>query len=237
MEYQNARIFTNSLGLQAVVERKVSQSDAGSDMPHAMQADVDTTDYCFVQEVVDGSLEILQTAIKLSESNVLGYSPVRVFLRITTASIFLLKGLSIGVSASKLRTSLDILTRGIAALKSASLDDMHVGLRYAQLLEMHLVRLQKNFAPSVRPSTFATRPPSADKESSMTNTCEGAATSRSALPGAVGLGSDDLFGQSDLMEDWMTLPFDPSLISFGPGDTQGFAGLDDGALDFIWNLE
>jgi len=35
------------------------------------------------------------------------------------------------------------------------------------------------------------------------------------------------------MEDWLALPFDPSMAPFGPESAQPFG---DSALNFIWNL-
>ena len=37
-------------------------------------------------------------------------------------------------------------------------------------------------------------------------------------------------------DDWLALPFDPSMAPFGLSGVQTFQGLDDGSLDFIWNL-
>jgi len=215
-----------------VVERRRTESGPSLSGVQAEEITIDSTDYGFIQEVVDGSLKILQTAITLAENNVLLYSPVRTFLSITTASIFLLKGLSLGVGATKLRTSLDTVTGVISALRSSALDDIHLGSRYAILLELHVARLKESFVPSRRPPNFATRPPSMEHRQASDMDEE------NALPSAGGMASMmELDGQTDQVEDWLTLPFDPSLVPFVPGDTHGFSWLGDGTLDFIWNLE
>jgi len=37
--------------------------------------------------------------------------------------------------------------------------------------------------------------------------------------------------------DWLSLPFDPTMAPFGPGGASTFpVGLDDDGLNFIWNL-
>jgi hypothetical protein len=238
IEYQYARLYTNSLGLQAVVERTLAQSGHNPNPDCAAHITVYSTDYGFIQEVVDGSLEILEKAAELAEAQTLMYSPMRMFLRITTASVFLLKGLSLGVSATKLQTSLDTLNRGIAALRSGTLDDVQLGPRYATLLEIHVTRLQSSFVPSARPPSFLTRPPSMEHSSSPlmdTNGTYPLVNNTSQLissdPGGMEVG-----GRDDL-EDWLTLPFDPSLVPFMETDTQGLSWLGDGTLDFIWNLE
>jgi hypothetical protein len=37
-------------------------------------------------------------------------------------------------------------------------------------------------------------------------------------------------------DDWLSLPFDPSMAPLGTDGTFGFPALDGNALDFIWNL-
>lgn len=236
IEYSYARIYTSSLGLQAAVERILTESpqhDVG-----LLSAEIDSTDYGFIRDVVDESLEILEVAIKLATTQVLLYSPVRIFLRITTASVFLLKGLSLGVNATKLNTALSTLTQAIGALRSGALDDMHLGSRYATLLERHVENLQKSFIPSARPPSFATRPPSIDD-----NDAEGAFSALESGnprvdPPAGGFSLDSIGAANGSgIEDWLTLPFDPSMVPFLPGDNQSLSWLADGTLDFIWNLE
>jgi hypothetical protein len=238
IEYQYARLYTNSLGLQAVVERTLAESGQHPSPDCTAHLTIDPTDYGFIQEVVDGSLEILEKAAKLAESQVLMYHPLRTFLRITTASVFLLKGLSLGVGATKLQTSLDTLNRGIAALRSCTLDDVHLGSRYAALLEIHVSRLQSSFIPSARPPSFATRPPSTEHNSAPSM---GASGMYPQINNTSQLMDSDLGDMQevgpDALESWLTLPFDPSLVPFAPTDTQGLSWLGDGTLDFIWNLE
>ncbi|KAJ9640387.1 hypothetical protein H2199_005926 [Coniosporium tulheliwenetii] len=146
IEYQYVRIYANSLGMQAVVERTLEEADSSEGSPdEALAMSLDAADYDFIQEVVDGSCAILQKVIKLAETGALLFSPVRIFLRITTSAIYLLKGLSLGVWTKKLQSSLDILDRSIVALRSSTLDDMHLASRYATLLDLHVARLRKSF--------------------------------------------------------------------------------------------
>ena len=232
IEYQSARIYANSLGLQAVVER--IQAETGSQQQQQRQEDrapitIDPTDYNFTQAVVDGGLAVLRIATRLGHSGSLTYAPVRIFLRVTAASVFLIKGLGLGVGAGKLRAALEVLTRCIAVLKSSTLDDVHLGSRYATLLEMHVAQLQHSFVASRRPPGFATRPPSAEGVL-VAGSADTAASEAMQLDG--GLGSE-LAGP---MEEWLTLPFDPSLVPYVPGDNLGFSSLGNSTLDFIWNL-
>lgn len=119
IEYQYVRIYTNSVGMQAVVERTLAETDTDVPQDEILPLNLEPRDYDFIQEVVDGSCQILQKVVQLSESGALRYSPVRIFLRITTSSIYLIKGLSLGSRNQKLQSSLDILDAAIRALRAS----------------------------------------------------------------------------------------------------------------------
>ncbi|KAJ9667364.1 hypothetical protein H2201_002565 [Coniosporium apollinis] len=238
IEYQYVRIYANSLGMQAVVERTLEEADSSEGSPdEALAMSLDAADYDFIQEVVDGSCAILQKVIKLAETGALLFSPVRIFLRITTSAIYLLKGLSLGVWTKKLQSSLDILDRSIVALRSSTLDDMHLASRYATLLDLHVARLRKSFVVSSRPPRLPTRPPSADRvvnEGSGGDTIgSGLADGTADFGGFSGGGDGGVDGMFGATDDWLALPFDASMAPFAPGDVPGF---EDARLDFIWTL-
>ncbi|RYP90141.1 hypothetical protein DL770_003763 [Monosporascus sp. CRB-9-2] len=235
VEYQGTRIYTNSLGLQAIVERTLAES--GED-PASGQFNLNSTDYSFIQEVVDGCLETLKLAIRLAEKKVLTFAPLSMFLRITTASVFLLKGLGLGVSTTKLRDSLDILTRAIAALRTCQSDDLHLSSRFATLLEMYVIRLQEKFIPAARPPSYGTRPASVNSQAPTctdNNHTDWQMDFGSQIPSIDSMGL--INAESGIVEHWFTLPLDPSLVPFVPDDSQGFQWLGDGSLDFVWNLD
>ncbi|KAF2268918.1 hypothetical protein CC78DRAFT_558083 [Lojkania enalia] len=232
IEYQYVRIYTNSLGMQAVVERTLAETDSDGPQENILSMTVEPRDYEFIQEVVDGSCQILSKVSQLAESGALRYSPVRIFLRITTSSIYLIKGLSLGSRNAKLQSCLDILDRAITGMRSSTLDDMHLASRYATLLDTHVSRLRDSFIVTSRPPRLPDHGTSFDK---------GATSGMDFLNNhnAVGSGIAALAGDvSSLMpdDDWLTLPFDPSMAPFGLDSQQNFQGFDDGNLDFIWNL-
>lgn len=232
IEYQYVRIYTNSLGMQAVVERTLAEADAEGLQDEAAPMTITPIDYDFIQEVVDGSCQILQKVCQLAESGPLRYSPVRIFLRITSSAIYLIKGLSLGVRNTKLQCSLDILDRAIHALRSSTLDDMHLASRYATLLELHVTRLRGNFVVSSRPPRLPTRPASVDRTAS--SGLEFLNNQNAGGSEIAGLAEDVTSMMS--ADDWLALPFDPSMAPFGLGGVQPFQSLDDGTLDFMWNL-
>ncbi|EGE04445.1 C6 transcription factor [Trichophyton equinum CBS 127.97] len=281
IEYQFVRVYTNSIGMQAVVERVLNESDPDVVMDDVRQANMDEIDYEFIQEVIDGSCSLLQKVTTLAENGALRFSPVRIFLRITSSSIFLLKALSLGVRNAKLQESLDILTKSIQALRSSSLDDIHLASRYATLLDSLLSRLRRSFVlsnknPKVSRST--TRPSSVTPLSKTQNASpatQGLQASpqqpqqqqqqqqqqlphplqqtqvQQYSPGGVGSApmnssmdvsnnpvfEDPISSLNDISaDDWLSLPFDPSMAPFGDGGNQAWSGFEGANLNFIWNL-
>ncbi|DAA76019.1 TPA_exp: Uncharacterized protein A8136_1056 [Trichophyton benhamiae CBS 112371] len=279
IEYQFVRVYTNSIGMQAVVERVLNESDPDVVMDDVRQANMDEIDYEFIQEVIDGSCSLLQKVTTLAENGALRFSPVRIFLRITSSSIFLLKALSLGVRNAKLQESLDILTKSIQALRSSSLDDIHLASRYATLLDSLLSRLRRSFVlsnknPKVSRST--TRPssvtplPKAQNTSPATQGLQASpqqpqqqqqqqqlphplqqAQVQQYSPGGIGSApmnssmdvsnnpvfEDPISSLNDISaDDWLSLPFDPSMAPFGDGGNQAWSGFEGANLNFIWNL-
>ncbi|KAJ5773155.1 hypothetical protein N7457_008051 [Penicillium paradoxum] len=238
IEYNFVRVYTHSVGMQAVVERAVAENDPNN-FDGVRPMTIDPTDYEYIQEVIDGCSQILQKVTHLAEAGALRFTPVRIVLRITSASIFLMKALSLGTRQAKLQESLDVLERSIKALKSNALDDVHLSTRYATLLEMHVSRLRHNLIASSRAaknSQVATRrssmgpppwpdagdrsnPPSAQASQDVT-------PDLGFIPSLNDIGADD----------WLSLPFDPSMAPFGMTHGCQFPMYEGGALDFIWNL-
>lgn len=248
IEYQYVRIYTNSVGMQAVVERTLAETDTDVPQDDILPMNLEPRDYDFIQEVVDGSCQILQKVVQLSESGALRYSPVRIFLRITTSSIYLIKGLSLGSRNQKLQSSLDILDAAIRALRASKccipqhcvlsthdrsgvLDDMHLASRYATLLELHVARLRDSFVVSSRPPRIPSRATSAERNGTTGMDFLNNHAGQSALAGLAG----DVTGMMP-DDDWLALPFDPAMAPFGLDNQQNFQSFDDGTLDFIWNL-
>lgn len=236
IEYHYVRSYTNSLGMQAVVERTLAESDPDGHQDETISMTIEPRDYEFIQEVVDGSCQILQKVTQLAESGALRYSPVRIFLRITTSSIYLIKSLSLGVRNAQLQASLDILDRAIHAMRQTSLDDMHLASRYATLLDTHVSRLRESFVVASRPPRLPSRNVTLDKGSSsgmdfLNNHNAGSSGIAALAEDVSNLIPDD---------DWLALPFDPSMAPFGLDSAQTFQpqGFDDGTLnlDFLWNM-
>lgn len=237
IEYHFVRVYTHSVGMQAVVERAVAENDPNN-FDGVRPMTIDSTDYEYIQEVIDGCGQILQKVTHLAEAGALRFSPVRIVLRITSASIFLMKALSLGTRQAKLQESIEILEKSIKALKSNALDDVHLSTRYAALLDMHVSRLRRNLlasskvakgrdAPRSSPMGPPPWPETGDRSNPInTPVLQGSPPDMGFIPSLNDIGADN----------WLSLPFDPSMAPFDMTHGCQFPMYEGGALDFIWNL-
>lgn len=235
-EYRYLRVFTNSLGVQGIVERVLSDTMPqktidGTFISRARQTNISRNEYDFIEEVIDGACAILSRIVSLSQTKLLQYFPIRIFLRMVSSSVFLLKALSLGVRTTKLQESLRLLDQAITALQSNQQDDIHLVSQYASLLQIHVCRLRQTFAKSGRLGNQNNEPnqeeaPDSGKLSQLI------AEETPWDPGMI-----DWANQLDNLGDWLSLPLDPLMAPFGSWDGVS-TDLDSGYLDldFIWNL-
>lgn len=273
-------MYINSLSIQAIVERTVSQSNnaatnsTASHETHPSQqppdellaTSISASDYSLVSEVIDAALQILKKTIALSRLGQLIYTPLRIYVRIVSASIFLLKAISLGARNTDIQSSLAVLDECIQALQSSPSDEVHLGSCYGTLLERHVRRFRRNF---MRP--FKAGKTGMHRSPAMTVPPLGEMGAASFPGSDIGIGehvtnSDGLIngeqrpgfmagdnGRFDLdgmqymndgslgmtmnsMDDWLAQPFDPNFAPFGAGGLQFTGGLELESLDFLWNL-
>lgn len=223
------RIYVNSLGLQAIVERAmINTRDCSTDNPPQVNA----ADYVCIREVLDASLDILKTTIKFAESGILKFAPARLYLRITTASVFLLKALGLGASTSRLQDSLSLLSRAISVMETCKPDDVHLGARYATLLEAHTARLRQRFIPTAKPP-FINQPPIV-VDAAGDKIGRSSAEWKADLNATIGDLDPMLLAGAD--DSWLSLPIELSLQPFVLGDSPSPEWLHPNSLDFIWNI-
>lgn len=230
--------------MQAVVERVLA--DGEPNLEEVRPPNIDSIDYEYIQEVIDGCCQILHKVTQLAEIGALRFSPVRIFLRITSSSIFLMKALSLGTRQAKLRESLDILEKTIQALRSTTLDDIHLSSRYATLLDMHVSRLRHNLlmsSKSIKNSRGTTRrssagPPSWPPDNTTNSNHDHNAREVMDTPLSQDMSEVSFIPSLNDMaaDDWLSLPFDPSMAPFGFSGGGQFPTYEGGALNFIWNL-
>lgn len=149
IEYHYVRILCNSVGMQAIHER--SLHDPTLSLPDFVLPLTSTPDdHRYHEEVIHGGCDLLETVLRLEDKGALRYAPVRVLLRITAGSMFLLKALAMGVRESQLRRALAILDATVVALRKSVLDDMHLSGSFATVLETHVSRIRTSASKSSR---------------------------------------------------------------------------------------
>ncbi|VUC25556.1 unnamed protein product [Clonostachys rosea] len=102
-----------------------------------------------IEEVIKGSRAILQIINDLNQTKILRFIPVRTVLRAVTASVLLLRAVSLAPTDMNLAPSLESLQSAVDALHSIDVDDIHLGPRYAVLIEAYASRV-KSKLPALR---------------------------------------------------------------------------------------
>ncbi|CZR58202.1 related to C6 transcription factor [Phialocephala subalpina] len=257
IEFQFARTYINSLAVQAVVERAFKAATPQSKPPNFFMTCVfeqHSVDYAFIQQVVDGSRNILKTVIALNEEGHLRYCPVRIFSRVISASILLLKATGLGTRIEEAQLSLELLDRLIRALRYDPVDELHLANRYASLLETYVKAFRRRFLRISRSRDSSSRDPTLNRNNMSLSQDQQRVINESFAPdcgsGMAGFngmgmerGMDDagernwgVGGNGGILgdgvsfgDDWMCLPFD----AFDPAITEFNIGLGARGLDFF----
>ncbi|GAB7339211.1 hypothetical protein MBLNU457_5870t1 [Dothideomycetes sp. NU457] len=166
IEYEYARVYINSLGLQAVVERCTQNTPKQmSTNPDAGQNNLKTTttitpatlerwlgeDRYYVKEVVDSCQGLLRAVVEgLRPKDNLRHAPVRTYFRIVSVAIILLKTFALGASEDDVAKSLGLMDGTVEALRTSIVDDVHVASRFADLLDTLTKRIRTRFVRMAR---------------------------------------------------------------------------------------
>ncbi|KAI5841319.1 hypothetical protein BZA05DRAFT_227625 [Tricharina praecox] len=220
MEWEHVRFYINSLSLQAVIDR--CSLSGGSARP-----DISTADTGFIREVVAASRSLLATVVEsMYEHGYLKHAPVRIYLRILSASMFLLKTFSLGAKEVEVERSLELVESVCTCLRSAAVDDVHLGLRFADLLAGLVGRVRARFVK------MPLEEPLPNNNGNNNNTTVGEMAWEPQQQQQQQ--QEDLQGVYDWgwgSEDWLALPLDP-ILGF-EGVTQGTMGVDVGGMDLL----
>ncbi|KAG6210926.1 hypothetical protein E4U50_002489 [Claviceps purpurea] len=109
----------------------------------------------YVREVVSGCRNLLRTVVEgLLPGGYLKHAPVRTYFRIISGAMFLLKTFALGAPRSDVKMSIDLMDACVEALRNCVVDDVHLGIRFADLLETLTSRLRNRFiqAPTLQQS-------------------------------------------------------------------------------------
>lgn len=249
MEYYYTRMYINSIAFQALVERASHTSLGDTWLEQDFLRKEYAQDARFIDDVRESSGHILRIAKALSDEDVLRHCPVRVSLRIVSASIFLLKTLSVGSREVDARASLEQLDGGIQALMNNDAGDIHLSNRYAELIARHVRRFKRSLMPR------KSRRDSIDAQNSDQNGRSGEENSEQPVSSQAtgqwqipaGTAVNTVIGPTDISipmdggvfaawDDWLSRPFNPMVAPFGIEPDQAAAGLASDSLDFLWDL-
>lgn len=171
IEYEYVRIYINSLSLQAVVERCANiasghtaapnnsamstssgnqlspkTQDMYGKMPIGNIGGVSAADQEYIREVVEGSRNLLRAVVEgLLPDDYLKHAPVRTYFRIISGAMFLLKTFALGATRHDVEVSIRLMDSTVEALRTCVVDDVHLGIRFADLLENLTMRLRNRF--------------------------------------------------------------------------------------------
>lgn len=168
IEYEYTRVYVNSLALQAVVERcthntplqshaqpngaasssgnnGVNGSNDGSAIPFSTLVKWYGNDRHHIREVVDASRNVLKVVVDGLYPDYLRHAPVRTFFRIVSVAIILLKTFALGATEDDVAITLSLLDRAVYALRTSIVDDVHVGNRFADLVDTLTHRIRGRF--------------------------------------------------------------------------------------------
>ncbi|KAI9818267.1 MAG: hypothetical protein M1832_004483 [Thelocarpon impressellum] len=162
IEFEYVRVYINSLALQAVVERCTSNAgngatpgpttDAATPNPRdrtgsiAFSSLMGFQDQEYIKEVVDASRNLLRTVVEgLLPGDYLKHCPVRTYFRIVSGAMFLLKTFALGAKEDDVAISLGLMDSTVEALRECIVDDVHLGVRFADLLEVLTMRIRSRF--------------------------------------------------------------------------------------------
>ncbi|KAH7083913.1 hypothetical protein FB567DRAFT_94410 [Paraphoma chrysanthemicola] len=167
IEFEYTRVYLNSLALQAVVERcthntplqthvqpngmgttngMATNSDNGNAIPFSTLVKWYANDRHYINEVIDASRNVLKIVVEgLHPGGYLRHAPVRTFFRIVSVAIILLKTFALGATEEDVAISLNLLSDAVSALRQGIVDDVHVGNRFADLVETLTHRIRSRF--------------------------------------------------------------------------------------------
>ncbi|KAF1999914.1 hypothetical protein P154DRAFT_211406 [Amniculicola lignicola CBS 123094] len=163
IEFEYTRVYLNSLALQAVVERCThntplqshaqpngattsSSSRDGGAIPFSTLTKWYGNDRYYIKEVIDACRNVLKVVVEgLYPGDYLRHAPVRTFFRIVSVAIILLKTFALGATEDDVAVSLGLLDKAVDALRTSIVDDVHVGNRFADLVETLTHRIRARF--------------------------------------------------------------------------------------------
>ncbi|KAL9581467.1 MAG: hypothetical protein Q9212_003888, partial [Teloschistes hypoglaucus] len=138
IELEYIRLYIFSLALQAVLGHWTSSAAPGNDeqTSYGSFSALYRRNEVYITEVVKAARNLLRLVVEgLLPDNYLKHAPVRTHFRILSGAMFLLKVYAHRAKEDEVGLSLDLLDKTVRALRTSVVDDVHLSLRIADLLE------------------------------------------------------------------------------------------------------
>ncbi|KAI4086450.1 MAG: hypothetical protein LQ344_007545 [Seirophora lacunosa] len=138
IELEYVKIYVYSLALQAVLGHWTSNAASGNgdQTSNITFSTIYRRNGFYLKEVVEAARSVLRLVVDgLLPGDYLKHAPVRTHFRILSGAMFLLKTFALGATEDEVSISLQLLDRTVKALRTSVVDDVHLSLRIADLLE------------------------------------------------------------------------------------------------------
>ena len=123
-----------------------TSNDSGGAIPFTTLTSWYGNDRHHIDEVVSGSRNVLRIVVEgLYPEGYLRHAPVRTFFRIVSVAIILLKTFALGATEKDVAHTLSLLDQAVYALRTSIVDDVHVGNRFADLVDTLTHRIRRRF--------------------------------------------------------------------------------------------
>ncbi|KAL8821832.1 MAG: hypothetical protein Q9223_000190 [Gallowayella weberi] len=148
IELEYIRLYIFSLALQAVLGHWTTNVAPGNEeqMSNLAFSELYRRNEVYITEVVKAARNLLRLVVDgLLPDDYLKHAPVRTYFRILSGAMFLLKTFALGAKEDEVGMSLQLLDKTVQALRTSVVDDVHLCLRIADLLERLTSNLRHKF--------------------------------------------------------------------------------------------
>ncbi|KAL8700040.1 MAG: hypothetical protein Q9224_001149 [Gallowayella concinna] len=148
IELEYIRLYIFSLALQAVLGHWTTNVAPGNEeqMSNLAFSELYRRNEVYITEVVKTARNLLRLVVDgLLPDDYLKHAPVRTYFRILSGAMFLLKTFALGAKEDEVGMSLQLLDKTVQALRTSVVDDVHLCLRIADLLERLTSNLRHKF--------------------------------------------------------------------------------------------
>ncbi|KAL8656152.1 MAG: hypothetical protein Q9210_000437 [Variospora velana] len=138
IEIEYVKLYVYSLALQAVLGHWTTNAASvnGEQTSSVTFSTIYRRNGFYIREVVEAARSVLRLVVDgLLPGDYLKHAPVRTHFRILSGAMFLLKTFALGATEDEVSISLQLLDRTVKALRTSVVDDVHLSLRIADLLE------------------------------------------------------------------------------------------------------